>query len=221
MTRNPAWPSILLLLLIACPRLAADTLYQRDARGRQVIVHRDAIIVKADSSTIEYKHFELKDRRIVKIRLSRGAQDFSYKTSSPEERRRIVEKWKRFAYTATITDTSGNVTRLFGVYLDFYPPEGRGSLHESVPPRTTIPVLTEGGSADEIDFSKLSRIEFQGERMMMTLNNEQIKQARFLMPTDLPAEARFLGITNEYDPASADVFDFAIPLAKVKEIRIE
>ena len=221
MTRTPYRLFIPLLLILASTRLSADTLYQTSARGRQVIVHRDAIIVKADSSAITYKHFELKDRRIVKVRLSRGAKGYTYKTSSLEDRQQIVDKWKRFAYTGTITDTSGKATRLSGLYLDFYPPEGRGSLLESVPPRTTVPVLIEGGSADEIEFSKLSRIEFQGDRLALTLINREVKQARFLMPTDKPAEARFLGITDQYDPASEDVFDFAIPLAKVKDIRFE
>lgn len=216
--------SLLLLAIIAIGGgdcLLADTLFQTGARGKQNIVHRDAIIVKADDSAIIYKHFELKDRRIVKVRLSRGAKGYSYKTSSLEDRRQIVDKWRRFAYTGTITDTSGKVTQLFGLYLDFYPPEGRGSLLESIPARTTFPVLIEGGSADEIDFSKLSRIEVQGDRLTLTLTGGEVKQARFLMPTDQPAEARFLGITDQYDPASEDVFDFAIPLAKLKEIRFE
>jgi hypothetical protein len=41
------------------------------------------------------------------------------------------------------------------------------------------------------------------------------------MPTDRPAEARLLGITEQYDPASAEVFDFSLPLARLKEIRFE
>lgn len=213
--------ALLALLVAAGTPLSADTLYQTDARRRTVVVHREAIVVKQDASSIEYKHFELKERRVVKIRLSRGAQNYTVKTSTPEERRQIVEKWKRFAYTATVTDTAGKQTRLAGLFLDFYPPEGRGSLLESVPARTTFPVLIEGSSADEFDFSKIARIEFQGERLTLTMTDGQAKPARFLMPTEQPAEARFLGITDQYDPASPDVFDFGISLEKVKDVQFE
>jgi hypothetical protein len=202
-------------------RLCADTLFQTSERGRTVVVHSEAIVVKQDESSIEYKHFELKDRRVVKIRLSRGAQNYTVKTSGPEERRQIVEKWKRFGYTAVITDKAGKQTHIKALYIDFYPPGGRGSLLESVPPRTAFPVMMEGGSSDEIDFSKISRIEFQGEQLTLTLTDGQSKQARFLMPTDQPAEARFLGMTDKYDPASPDVFDFGISLDKIKEVRFE
>ena len=212
---------LLALLGAAGTPLSADTLFQIDVRGRTVVVHREAIVVKQDASSIEYKHFELKERRVVKIRLSRGSQNYTVKTSTPEERKQIVEKWRRFAYTATVTDTAGKQTRLAGLFLDFYPPEGRGSLLESVPARTTFPVLIEGGSADEFDFSKISRIEVQGERLTLTMTDGQAKQARFLMPTEQPAEARFLGITDHYDPASPDVFDFGISLEKVKDVKFE
>lgn len=46
-----------------------------------------------------------------------------------------------------------------------------------------------------------------------------MEAGRFLMPTNQPAEARFLGITDQYNPASSQVFDFSLPLARVKEIR--
>ena len=221
MPTKPLLPTLLTLIALGATPLAADTLFQTNPQGKQVIVHRDAIIVKEDSSFIVYKHFELKERRIVKIRLSRGAQNYSVKVSSPEERLQIVEKWKRFGFKGTVTDVAGKTTRLYDIYLDFYPPGGRGSLLESVPPRTMFPVLMEGGNADEPDFSKITRIEFLGERLTLTLSNGQVKQATFLMPTDQSAEARFLGITDQYDPASEDVFNFSIPLPQVKEIRFE
>jgi hypothetical protein len=41
------------------------------------------------------------------------------------------------------------------------------------------------------------------------------------MPTDKPAETRFLGITDQYDPASEEVFNFFVPLNRLKEIRFE
>jgi hypothetical protein len=62
---------------------------------------------------------------------------------------------------------------------------------------------------------------FQGERMTLTFTNGQVKSASFLLPTEQPAEARFLGMTDQYDPSSPEVFDFAIPLDKVKEVRFE
>jgi hypothetical protein len=211
----------LVALLAAGGALRADTLTQINARGKTVILHREAIVVRQDASSIEYKHFELKERRIVKVRLSRGAQNTTVIRSSPEERAQIVAKWRRFAYSATLTDTAGKSTRLDGLYLDFYPPAGRGSLLESVPARSTLPVLIEGGSADEIEFSKIRRLEFAGERITMTLADGAVKQARFLMPTNQPAEARFLGLTAQYDPSSSDLFDFATPLEKVKEVTFE
>ncbi len=215
-------PLVLPLLLIAAGFPArGDTLYQTNAQGREVIVHRDAIVVKDDPSFILYKHFELKERRVAKIRLSRGATTYSIVTSGPEERQQIVAKWKRFGFTATLVDQAGKSLRVFDLYLDFYPPGGRGSLLESVPARTTLPVLIEGGSADELDFEKLARIEIQGEKMRVTLRDGKAVTARFLMPTDQPVEARFLGITDQYDPASENVFDFAIPLQQLKEVRFE
>ena len=215
-------PLVLPLLLIAAGFPArGDTLYQTNAQGRQVIVHRDAIVVKDDPSFILYKHFELKERRVAKIRLSRGATTYSIVTSGPEERQQIVAKWKHFGFTATLVDQAGKSVRVFDLYLDFYPPGGRGSLLESVPARTTLPVLIEGGGADELDFEKLAQIEIQGEKMRVTLRDGKAVTARFLMPTNQPAEARFLGITDQYDPASENVFDFAIPLQQVKEVRFE
>lgn len=202
-------------------RLAADTLFTTNPQGKQVVVHRETIVVKNDASFIVYKHFELKERRVVKVRLSRGAHRYRIETSSPEERQQIVAKWKRFGYKGTVISQTGVSTRLFDIYLDFYPPGGRGSLLESVPARTTLPVLIEGGSADELSFSKIRRIDLQGEHLTITLTDGQVGQARFLTPTDQPAEARFLGITDEYDPASEDVFDFFIPLQQVKEIRFD
>ncbi len=213
-------PTLTILSLSGEP-LAADTIFQTNPQGKQVIVHREAIVVKDDPSFILYKHFELKERRVVKVRLSRGAHNYWIKTSSLEERQQIVAKWKRFGYKGVVTDQAGKSTRLFTIYLDFYPPGGRGSLLESLPARTTVPVLIEGGAADELDFSKIARIEFDSERLTIILNDRRVKQARFLMPTDRPAEARFLGITDQYDPASEEVFDFSIPLQQVRNIRFE
>lgn len=208
-------------LFVCCSPLAGDTIYQTNPQGKQVVVHRDAILITEDFSSLLYKHFDLKERRVVKVRLSKGSLPYSVVASSPQERQQIVNTWKRFGHTATVTDQGGNTSRVFDAYLDFYPPGGRGSLLESVPPRTTFPVMIEGGGADELEFSKIDRIEFQGERLKLMLRDGRVEIARFLMPTDRPAEARFLGITEQYDPPSTEVFDFSIPLGRLKEIRFE
>jgi hypothetical protein len=218
-----AKPLLLLLAAVAfgLSPLGADTIFQTNPRGKQVVVHRDSIVVAEDSSSILYKHFELKERRVEMVRLSRGALDYQVVYSKPEERQQIVKTWKRFGYTAAVTDQDGKTTTLYDAYLDFYPPGGRGSLLESVPARTSFPILIEGGGADEVEFSKIARIEFQGDLMEFTLRNGQTLKAHFLMPTDKPAETRLLGITDQYDPASRDVFDFYLPLKRLKEIRFE
>lgn len=214
-------PPLLFLSFLIPGCLWADTIYQTNAQGKQVVVQRNAILVKEDSASLVYKHFDLKERRVVKARLNKGSLPYSVDPGNLEDRRQIVETWKRFGFTATVTDQAGKATRVFDAYLDFYPPGGRGSLLESVPARTSLPVLLDDGGADELDFSQIDRIELRGDRMKVTLRSGQVKQGKFLMPTDQPAEARFLGITDGYDPASQEVFDFWLPLARIKEIRFE
>jgi len=41
------------------------------------------------------------------------------------------------------------------------------------------------------------------------------------MPTTQPAEARVLGITEKYDAASQETFDFSVPLSQLKLISFE
>ena len=209
------------LLMLTAPQLVGDTIYQTTAQGKQVIAQRDAIVVKEDSSLLVYKHFDLPERRVTKVTLNKGSLPYAVQSSSPAGQKQIVETWKRFGYKATITDQTGKTTRVFDVYLDFYPPGGRGSLLESVPARTTFPVLLEGGGADEIEFSKIDRVEIQGDQIKLQLRSGQAVAGKFLMPTNLPAEVRLLGITDDYNPASEEVFDFSIPLARLKEIRFE
>jgi hypothetical protein len=221
MTNPKPFLGLLLAGLFGMSPLVADTILQTNPQGRRVVILRDAIVVKEDSSSILYKHFELKERRVEKVRLSRGALDYHVVYSKPEERQQIVKIWKRFGYTAAVTDVDGKTTTVYDVYLDFYPPGGRGSLLESVPARTTLPILIAGGEADEPEFSKIDRIEFQGDSLQLSLKSGQTVKARFLLPTDKPAEARLLGITDQYDPASDEVFDFALPLHRLKEVRFE
>jgi len=216
---------ITLLLLSLLASLAspsgADTIYQMNAQGRQVVVQRDAIVVSEDSSFVVYKHFELKDRRVEIVRLNKGSLPYSVETASPDYRRQIVDIWKRVGFKATVTDLAGKATRVFDAYLDFYPPAGRGSLLESLPATTSFTVLMDNGGADEVEISKIDRIQVQGDHLKMTLRNDQVKEGKFLMPTNQPAEVRFLGITDQYNPASPQVFDFSLPLASIKEIKFD
>ena len=117
-----------------------------------------------------------------------------------------------------VTDTSGKTTQVFDAYIDYYPPGGRGSLLVSVPAITSFPLLIDGGGADVQDFSKIARVDFQGGEITLKLTNGHVERGKYLMPTSQPAEARFLGITDKYDPASADVFDFSEPLSHLKTI---
>lgn len=214
--RRSLW--VTLLLLASCGPLAADTVYQTNAQGKQTIAQRDAIVVHNDDSILVYKHFDLRERRVTKVRLYQGSLPYTYQSSSPDGRKEIVDTWKRFGYATTVTDAAGRTTQVYDAYLDFYPPGGRGSLLESVPARTSLPMLLDDGNADEFEFSKISRIQIQGEHLTVTLRDGSTKAGKFLMPTDQPAEVRFLGITDNYNPASEDVFDFSQPLRKLKEI---
>jgi len=201
--------------------VAADTIYQTTAQGKQVVIQRRAIVIQDDSSSLTYKHFDLPERRVVKVTLRKGMLPYQVSTSTPVERQEILQSWKRFSYRATLTDQTGKSTAMFNLYLDFYPPGGRGSLLESVPPRTTLPVLLDQGGADDIEFSKIDRIVFQGDRLKLTLRDGQVLDGRFLMPTDKPAEARVLGMTDHYDPSSAEVYDFFLLLTKLREVRFD
>jgi len=208
-------------ILLTTSFVAADTVYQINAQGKRVVIQREAIVLREDSSFLVYKHFDLKEQRVVKVVLNQGSLPYECDRSSPTERRQIVNLWRRFGYTVTAIDQSGTSTLVADAYLDFYPPGGRGSLLEAVPPRTSVPMLLDNGSADEVDFSNLDRIEVVGDRLRLTLRNGTVEQGKFLMPTRQAAEARLLGITEHYDPGSDDVFDFSLPLASMKQIRFE
>ena len=132
-----------------------------------------------------------------------------------------MEVWKRFGFKATVTDLAGKATRLFNVYLDFYPPGGRGSLLESIPATTSFSILLDNGSADDVDISKITNVQIQGDHLKTTLRDGKREEGKFLKPTNQPVEVRFLGISDQYDPASDRVFDFSLPLARIKEIDFE
>jgi hypothetical protein len=217
---NASCPLLAVVFLAAAP-LSADTILQTNAQGKQVVIQRDAIVVKEDHSFLTYKHFDLRERRVEKVTLSQGSLPYAIDTSNPAGRQQIVNLWKRFGYKATVKDTAGKTTQLFDAYFDFYPPGGRGSLLESVPPRTSLPILIDGGSADELEFSKITGIQIQGVRLKVTLRDGRVESGQFLMPTDRPAEVRVLGITDRYEPSSEQVFDFSQPLNRLAEITFE
>ena len=212
---------LLSLLLGAALPLGADTIYQMTGQGKQLVVQRDAIVTREDSSFVVYKHFELRDRRVEVVRLNKGSLPYSVQTASPEQRRQIVEVWKRFGFKATVTDLAGKATQVFDVYLDFYPPGGRGSLLESIPATTSFGILMDNGSADDVDFSKIKSAQIQGDLLKLILRDGKVEEGKYLMPTNSPAEVRFLGISDQYDPASERVFDFSLPLLRIKEIDFE
>ena len=214
------WLVLSLLLTVALP-LGAYTVYQMTGQGKQAVVQRDAILIREDSSFVVYKHFELRDRRVEVVRLNKGSLPYSVQTASPEQRRQIVEVWKRFGFKATVTDLAGKTTQLFDVFLDFYPPGGRGSLLESIPATTSFSVLMDNGAADDVDISKITSVHIQGENLKVALRDGKVEEGKFLMPTSQPAEVRFLGISDQYDPSSDRVFDFSLPLARIKEIDFE
>ncbi len=207
------------LLYFACLPLAADTIYQANAQGKLQVIQRDAIVVHEDSSFVIYKHFDLQERRVEKVSLSQGSLPHTVARSKSAVLDQIVAIWKKFGYKAAVTDDSGKTTAVYDCYLDFYPPGGRGSLLESLPPRTSFAIRTDDGTPDEIDFNRVESVQIAGQRLVLKLRDGYKQSGQFLMPTDKPAEVRFLGITDQYNPESPDVFDFSVPLSKLKEIR--
>ncbi len=215
-----SWLVCLGLALLAKP-VFGDTIFQTNAQGNEVVLQRDAIVVQQDSSFVVYKHFDLKERRVMVVRLNRGSLPFRVQVSNASARAQIVEVWKRFGYKAVITDRAGKITHVYDLYLDFYPPGGRGSLLESVPARTDFPVQLDMGGPDEFDFDKIDRVEISGDRLSVILREGKTVAGKFIMPTTQPAEVRVLGITDKYDPASQDVFDFSVPLSQLQLISFE
>lgn len=208
------------LALLAAP-LLGDTIYETNSQGKEIVLQRDAIVVHQDFAYVVYKHFDLKDRRVKVVSLNRGSLPLRVQTSDAAGRAQIVSIWKRFGYRTTITDLAGKITNVYDLYLDFYPPGGRGSLLESVPARTSFPIQVDNVGPDEFEFDKIDRIEIQGDRLNVILRDGKSAVGKFLMPTTQPAEVRALGITDKYDPASPDVFDFSVPLSKLKLVSFE
>jgi hypothetical protein len=203
------------LALMAQP-LFADTVFQTNSQGKEIVLQHDAIVIHQDSSFVVYKHFDLKERRVVVVRLNRGSLPMRVQLSNDGGRTQIVENWKRFGHKANITDTAGKISHVCDLYLDFYPPGGRGSLLESLAATTSFTLLVDNGAADEVKFEDIDRVEIQGDRLSITRRDGKTVAGKFLMPTTQPAEVRVLGITEKYDPASDRVFDFSVPLSQLK-----
>jgi hypothetical protein len=207
------------IILAASVSLRADDIYQINAQGKKEAIQRDAIVIQNDSSYLVYKHFDLKERRVEKVSLAKGSLPFDVETSSVDGRRDIVNTWKRFGFTAAVTDLAGKTTRVADAYLDFYPPGGRGSLLESVPAITSLTLLLTNGGADEIKFEDIDLIDLSQGAVRVTERDGRVEEGKFLPPTSQAVETRLLGITEKYDPTSNDVFDFSVPLSRLKEIR--
>ncbi len=207
------------MALLALP-LFGDTIYQTNSEGKEIVLQRSAIVIEQDSSFVTYKHFDLRDRRVVVVRLNRGSLPFRV-VVNPQTREQIVDEWKHFGFKTTVTDQAGKATHVYDCYLDFYPPGGRGSLLESVPATTTITLETDAGGAEEIKFEDIDRVDIQGNHLSITSREGKTVAGKFLMPTTLPAEVRFLGITDKYNPASQQAFDFSVPLSQLKTISFE
>ena len=92
---------------------------------------------------------------------------------------------------------------------------------ESIPATTSFSILLDNGSADDVDISKITNVQIQGDHLKMTLREGKLEEGKFLMPTNQPVEVRLLGISDQYDPASDRVFDFSLPIARIKEIDFE
>ena len=216
--RGADYGALVVVVLGLTRPLRADTVYQATAHGREQVIQRQAIVVHQDADEIIYKHFNLVDRRVERVRLNQGSLPYSVVISSPSERQQIVNLWKAFGYRATVTEVSGKSTTVYDAYIDYYPPHGVGSLFQVIPPTTAFPIALADGGAKVESFSKIAQVEFVKNRLTVTLRSGQVIQGTYLMPTTEPAEARFLGITNHYNPASRQVFDISLPLRRVKEI---
>lgn len=206
----------------ACLFARADTITQVDAEGQTQVIQTQAIVIQNDSYAIVYKHFDLKQRRVVEDRLQQGSLPYAAVVSSASGRRQIVSLWKQFGYTASVAEQNGTKLQVYDAYFDFFPaPGGLGSFLESVPPRTNLPMILNGGGVDEIDFDKIVAIANRGGHLTVTLANGKVESGTFLMPTKQPAVVHLMGITDHYDPSSSKVYDFSEPLSGIKEIHFQ
>ncbi|MDE3178667.1 MAG: hypothetical protein KGM47_03320 [Acidobacteriota bacterium] len=200
----------------------ADTITQTTAQGQKVVIQTDAIVIQNNSYAIVYKHFDLKQRRVVEDHFDQGSLPYEVVESSPEERERIVSLWRKFGYTVTVSTRAGKTIVVDDAYFDFFPgPGGLGAFLESVPPRTNLPLLLNNGGADQVDFDQIASIENKNGLLTVTLTNGKVESGKFLMPVKAPAVTHLCGLSSQYKPASSKVYDFSLPLSEIKEIRFQ
>lgn len=212
--------AILVLLALTAAGAFPDTVLQTDAQGQRQVIQTQAIVVHEDSYTVVYKHFDLKQRLVVKVRLNQGSLPYQVVRSSTAQRQQIINLWKQFGYTVTVTDLSGKKTTIYDAYLDFFPPSG-GVFLESVPARTSLALLLSSGGADEVDFSDLASVQIQSGQVTVTLTNGRSETGKLAPPTNRPAIPHFMGITDHYTPDSEEVYDFSLPLTSIRQIHFE
>lgn len=216
------WLSLLLIIVCGVALAPADTITQVDAQGRLQVIQTQAIVIQNNSYAVIYKHFDLKQRRIVEANLDQGSLPYRVVESSAAQRQQIVNLWKQFGYTVTVETAAGKKTQVYDAYLDFFPaPGGLGAFLETVPPRTNLPLLLDGGGADEIEFDQIAQIENHNGRLTVTLTNGKVESGKFLMPTKQPAVAHFMGVTDQYQPGSSKVYNFSEPLSDIKNIQFQ
>ncbi|MGH9434094.1 MAG: hypothetical protein ACRD3T_21405, partial [Terriglobia bacterium] len=121
--------------------LRPDAITQTDAEGKTHVILQHAIVIHQDPNTIVFKHFDLKHRQVVKDHLDQGSLPYVIDKSPSPQLQQIVNLWKQFGYTVTITDVSGQKHEICDMYLDFFPPQGAMPFLESIPSRTTLPIL--------------------------------------------------------------------------------
>ncbi len=212
--------AIALALIAFSPAASPDTILQTNAQGQRQVIQSQAIVIRDDSFEVVYKHFDLKQRRIEEVQLNRGSTPYQVVQASAVQRQQIVRLWKQFGYTATVTDRAGKTVTIYDVYLDFFPPSG-GVFLESVPARTNLPILLTTGGADEVDFSDITSVQVQAGKLTVTTTNGHIETGTLIPPTNRPAIPHLMGITDHYQPGSANVYDFSLPLLQIREIRFQ
>lgn len=219
MSRLLNFAMLLSVIVLAFAPVRADTITQTNAQGQTRVIQTDAIAVQNNSYALIYKHFDLKQRRVVEDHLDQGSLPYQVVVSSPTQRAQIVSLWKKFGYTATVITQAGKKMEIYDAYFDFFPaPGGLGAFLETVPARTDLPLLLDNGGADQIEFDQIASLHNQGGHLTATLTNGKVESGKFLMPTQQPAVVHLMGITDQYKPASSRVYDFSMPLLDVKEI---
>ncbi|MGH9773011.1 MAG: hypothetical protein ACRD4Q_15155, partial [Candidatus Acidiferrales bacterium] len=163
MLRLKSCAIILALTTLALAPVRADTITQTNAQGETRVIQSAAIVIQNNSDAVIYKHFDLKQRRVVEDHLDQGSLPYQVVVSSTAQRAQILNLWKKFGYTATVVTQAGKKTQIYDAYFDFFPaPGGLGAFLETVPARTNLPLLLDNGGADQVDFDQITSIRNRG-----------------------------------------------------------